>query len=179
MLGMADPLASGTSARKGICAINVAFHRPRAPGITRKRIGRAWGYFDAKGKRLTDRDEIDRLNAIALPPAYADAWFCPDPNGHMQATGIDARGRKQYRYHPEYRAKRKPTNMPAAANSGRHCPRFAAASRRTSKRKAGQAIRVLAAVVRLLDGEQIRVGNRAICAGQQELRRDHASLRAM
>ena len=64
-----------------------------APGITRKRIGRAWGYFDAKGKRITDRDEIDRLNAVGLPPAYEDAWFCPDPDGHIQATGVDARGR--------------------------------------------------------------------------------------
>src|SRR5205085_478087 len=76
------------------------------PGITRKRIGRAWGYFDARGKRITDRDEIDRLNAVGLPPAYTDAWFCADANGHLQATGIDARGRKQYRYHADFRAKR-------------------------------------------------------------------------
>ena len=69
------------------------------PGITRKRHGRYWQYFDAKGKRVTDRDEIDRLNAIGLPPAYRDAWFCPDPNGHIQAIGYDDRGRKQYRYH--------------------------------------------------------------------------------
>jgi DNA topoisomerase-1 len=73
------------------------------PGISRKRIGRYWAYFDPEGNRITDRDEIDRLNATGLPPAYSDAWFCVDPNGHLQATGVDARGRKQYRYHRDFR----------------------------------------------------------------------------
>ncbi len=76
------------------------------PGYTRKSHGRYWQYFDEDGKRVTDRDEIDRLNSIALPPAYTDAWFCKDANGHIQATGKDARGRKQYRYHPAFRARR-------------------------------------------------------------------------
>ncbi len=76
------------------------------PGISRQRKGRYWAYFNADGKRISDREEIDRLNSIALPPAYEDAWFCADPNGHLQATGIDARGRKQYRYHADFRAKR-------------------------------------------------------------------------
>ena len=67
------------------------------PGISRTRSGVGWLYRDAKGKIIRDRDEIDRLNAIALPPAYEDAWFCPAPNGHILATGYDARGRKQYR----------------------------------------------------------------------------------
>ena len=67
----------------------------REPGYTRRRIGRAWGYFDETGKRLTDRDEIERLNGIGLPPAYEEAWFCKDPLGHLQATGRDSRGRKQ------------------------------------------------------------------------------------
>ena len=57
-------------------------------------------------KRVTDRDEIDRLNGIGLPPAYRDAWFCPDANGHIQAIGYDDRGRKQYRYHPDFRERR-------------------------------------------------------------------------
>ena len=76
------------------------------PGISRKRQGRYWAYFDSDGKRITDRDEIDRLNAVGLPPAYEKAWFCADPEGHLQATGIDSRGRKQYRYHAGYRASR-------------------------------------------------------------------------
>ena len=76
------------------------------PGYTRKRQGRYWQYFDENGKRITNRDEIERLNAVALPPAYTDAWFCKDGQGHIQATGKDARGRKQYRYHPDFRAKK-------------------------------------------------------------------------
>ncbi len=67
------------------------------PGFTRKRQGRYWLYFDEKGERVTDRETIERLTAIGLPPAYEKAWFCADPEGHLQATGIDARGRKQYR----------------------------------------------------------------------------------
>ena len=63
------------------------------PGLTRRKAGHGWAYFDAAGKRVTNRDEIDRLNRIALPPA----WFCPAENGHLLATGIDAKGRKQYR----------------------------------------------------------------------------------
>ena len=62
------------------------------PGISRTRSGVGWRYHDAKGKIIRDRDEIDRLNAIALPPAYEDAWFCPAPNGHILATGYDALG---------------------------------------------------------------------------------------
>src|SRR5688500_13250143 len=75
------------------------------PGITRRKASRGWAYFDAKGRRITDREEIDRLNRIALPPAYSDAWFCPAENGHLLATGIDSKGRKQYRYHPDFRAR--------------------------------------------------------------------------
>ena len=74
------------------------------PGITRKRRGRYWMYFRADGSRVTDREEIDRLNAIGMPPAYERCWFCPQPNGHIQAVGFDAKGRKQYRYHPDFRA---------------------------------------------------------------------------
>ena len=73
------------------------------PGYTRKKQGRYWAYFDADGKRITDREEIDRLNAVGLPPAYENAWFCADPEGHLQAPGVDARGHKQHRYHPKLR----------------------------------------------------------------------------
>lgn len=129
------------------------------PGISRRRIGRAWGYFAADGGRITDRDEIDRLNAIALPPAYQNAWFCPDPQGHIQATGTDARGRKQYRYHADFRARQDNDKY------GR-CAEFGAALPRLRRRVAADLARrglgretVLAAVVRLLDSEYIRVGN--------------------
>ena len=129
------------------------------PGITRKKIGRAWGYFDPDGKRITDRDEIDRLNAIGLPPAYTDEWFCTHPDGHIQATGIDARGRKQYRYHREYREKQDASKYAGCAEFGEALPKIRRKVARDLKRRKLDKQRVVAAVVRLLDEEKIRVGN--------------------
>jgi DNA topoisomerase-1 len=129
------------------------------PGITRKRMGRYWGYFDADGTRITDRGEIDRLNAIGLPPAYVDAWFCADPDGHLQATGVDARGRKQYRYHPAYREKRDAAKYEGLLEFGRALPKLRKrVEQDLNKRKLGRET-VLAAVVRLLDTQHIRIGN--------------------
>lgn len=129
------------------------------PGITRRRRGRYWQYFDAEGKRIVDRDEIDRLNAIALPPAYKDAWFCPSPHGHIQAIGYDEKGRKQYRYHEAFRARQEAAKYDRCADFGRALPLLRArveadlAARNLSREA------VIAAVVRLLDLERIRVGN--------------------
>jgi DNA topoisomerase-1 len=129
------------------------------PGITRKRMGRYWAYFDAEGNRITDRDEIDRLNAIGLPPAYENAWFCADPNGHLQATGIDARGRKQYRYHAAFREKRDTAKYEGLLEFGKALPRLRRRVDADLKRRNLTRETVLAAVVRLLDTEHIRVGN--------------------
>jgi DNA topoisomerase-1 len=129
------------------------------PGITRKRMGRYWAYFDAEGKRVTDREEIDRLNAIGLPPAYTDAWFCADPEGHLQATGVDARGRKQYRYHAGFREKRESAKYEGLLEFGKALPRLRRRVERDLKRRDLTREAVLAAVVRLLDTEHIRIGN--------------------
>ena len=129
------------------------------PGIRRKRKGRYWAYFDAAGHRVTDRGEIDRLNSIGLPPAYADAWFCTDPNGHLQATGIDSRGRKQYRYHSEFRAKREAAKFEKLLQFGKCLPRLRRRVERDLKGRDLTRQAVLAAVVRLLDTEHIRIGN--------------------
>ncbi len=131
------------------------------PGITRQRMGRHWAYFDAEGKRITGRDEIDRLNAIGLPPAYKDAWFCADPDGHLQATGIDDRGRKQYRYHPDYRAKRESAKYEGLLEFGKKLPRLRRRVERDLKRRKLGRETVLAAIIRLLDTAYLRVGNEA------------------
>jgi DNA topoisomerase-1 len=152
------------------------------PGITRKRAGHGWAYFDPAGERITDRDEIDRLNAIALPPAYADAWFCPYPNGHLLATGVDARGRKQYRYHPDFRARQEADKYERCADFGRALPKLRA---RVAKDLAGRKMArdtVVAAVVRLLDLGHIRVGNEAYARsnrsfGATTLRNRHARVK--
>jgi DNA topoisomerase I len=129
------------------------------PGISRKRMGRYWAYFDPKGERVTDRAEIERLSAIGLPPAYTNAWFCTDPNGHLQATGIDARGRKQYRYHPEFRANRDKVKFEGLLEFGKALPKIRRKVERDLRERALSKEKVLAAVVRLLDDEYLRVGN--------------------
>jgi DNA topoisomerase-1 len=129
------------------------------PGISRKRMGRYWAYFDWEGNRITDRDEIDRLNAIGLPPAYEQAWFCADPNAHLQATGVDARGRKQYRYHEEFRSKRETAKYEGLLEFGKALPRLRRRVEQDLKRRSLSREAVLAAVVRLLDTQYIRIGN--------------------
>ena len=151
------------------------------PGITRKRAGKGWAYFDPKGERITDPDERMRLNRIALPPAYRDAWYCPAPNGHILATGVDARGRKQYRYHPDFRAAREAEKFDGCASFGRLLPLV---RKRVEDDLAGRALtreRIVASVVRLLDLGAIRVGNEQYSKsnksyGATTLRQRHAEV---
>ena len=128
------------------------------PGYTRQHKGRGWAYFDGD-KRITDRDEIDRLNALALPPAYVDAWFCKSANGHIQATGKDAKGRKQYRYHADYRAKQDASKYAGCREFGEALPKIRKRVESDLKRRKLDRDSVLAAVVRLLDREHMRIGN--------------------
>ena len=153
----------------------------QSPGITRKKSGRGWAYFDPKGKRITDRDEIERLNRIALPPAYTNAWFCPKDCGHLLATGIDARGRKQYRYNPEFRTRQEAEKFDGCAGFGRLLPKV---RKRVAKDLAKRSLtrdRAVASVVRLLDLGAIRVGNESYAKanksfGATTLRRRHAKV---
>jgi DNA topoisomerase I len=155
---------------------------PEMPGITRRKMRHGWGYWDAKGNRITDRDEIDRLNRIALPPAYVDAWFCPSPHGHIQAIGYDAKGRKQYRYHLDFRAAREAEKYDRLADFGRALPLLRAQVQRDLTGKPTERDTVIAAIVRLLDLGRIRVGNEAYAKsnksfGATTLRNRHANVR--
>lgn len=151
------------------------------PGLTRRRSGKGWAYFDPKGKRVTDAEERMRLNAIALPPAYRDAWFCPAANGHILATGIDDRGRKQYRYHPDFRAARESEKFDGCACFGRLLPLV---RKRVEDDLGGRSLsreRIVASVVRLLDLGAIRVGNEQYSKanksyGATTLRQRHAEV---
>ena len=162
-----------------MAARNIVFSDDTGPGITRRRVGRHWGYWDADGRRITDRDEIDRLDAIALPPAYRDAWFCPNPRGHIQAIGWDARGRKQYRYHPDFRAAQEVAKYDRCAEFGAALPLIRARVATDLAKRAMTRDRAIAAVVRLLDQTHIRVGNEAYAKanrsfGATTLRKRHA-----
>ncbi len=152
------------------------------PGITRKRRGRYWQYFDSDGQRITDRDEIDRLNGVGLPPAYENCWFCPFPNGHVQAVGFDSKGRKQYRYHPDFRAQQDDLKYERLAEFGHRLPKL---RRKVEEDIAGKATSyeaVLAAVVRLIDTTQMRIGNESYAKtnksfGATTLRNRHVRLK--
>ena len=130
------------------------------PGIRRKRAGRAFAYRDAKGEKVTDPATLDRIRKLAIPPAWQDVWICASRNGHLQATGIDARGRKQYRYHANWRAVRDETKYGRMMAFGRALPAIREQVARDLRREGLPREKMLAAVVRLLETTLIRVGNR-------------------
>ena len=142
-----------------MASTTIVYHDDEEPGITRKKMRHGWGYFDPEGNRITDRDEIDRLNAIGLPPAYRDAWFCPDPSGHIQAVGWDEKGRKQYRYHPEFRAAREDEKYNLCAAFGRGLPKLRKRVEADLKKRAHTKEKTIAAIIKLLDTAHLRIGN--------------------
>ncbi|MBS1868343.1 MAG: DNA topoisomerase IB [Actinobacteria bacterium] len=153
------------------------------PGIARVRRGRGFAYVHADGARVMDAATIDRIRALAIPPAWRDVWICTDPRGHIQATGIDAAGRKQYRYHDDWRRRRDQAKFDAMVAFAQALP---ALRRRVARDLAdaddgagglGEA-RVLACAVRLLDVGLFRVGGEDYAAqnetyGLTTLRRAH------
>ena len=152
------------------------------PGITRKKVRNGWGYWTAKGERITDREEIDRLNTIGLPPAYRDAWFNPRANGHIQAVGWDEKGRKQYRYHLGYREQQEAAKYEKTAEFGRALPKLRTRIDEDLARRDLSKDRAVAAVVRLLDTAHIRVGNEEYAEtnnsyGATTLRTEHGAVR--
>jgi DNA topoisomerase-1 len=129
------------------------------PGIARKRAGKGFSYAGPDGKRISDRKEVARIRSLAIPPAYTDVWICPHPNGHIQATGRDARGRKQYRYHPRWREVRDETKFGRMLEFSRVLPAIRARVNRDLSRPGLSREKVIATVVQLLEDTGIRVGN--------------------
>lgn len=131
----------------------------REPGFRRVRRGRGFVYLDASGRRLASSRQLHRIRSLAIPPAWIDVWICRDPRGHLQATGRDARHRKQYRYHPRWREMCDRTKYSRMIAFAKVLPKLRAHVRRDLARKGVCRRRVLAAVVRLLERTLIRVGN--------------------
>jgi DNA topoisomerase-1 len=129
------------------------------PGIRRARAGKGLRYVGPDGKAVRDRDTLRRIRALAIPPAWTDVWVCPAPNGHLQATGKDARGRKQYRYHPRWRAVRDETKYHRLIAFGLALPKIRARVEQDLAQAGLPRGKVLATVVRLLETTLIRVGN--------------------
>src|SRR5262249_23705343 len=129
------------------------------PGIRRLRSGKGFRYVGPDGKAVRDPQVLRRIRSLVLPPAWTDVWICPLANGHLQATGIDARGRKQYRYHPRGRAGRDDTKSPRLIAFGQALPRIRARVEKDLTRPGLPRAKVLAAIVRLLETMLVRVGN--------------------
>ena len=128
-------------------------------GIRRQRAGKGWVYFRPSGARITDREITRRLNSLAIPPAWTDVWICPDADGHIQATARDARGRKQYRYHPQYREARDRSKFRRMLEFSEVLPRLRERLERDLRAEDLSRRQLLATVVMLLDRTLIRVGN--------------------
>jgi DNA topoisomerase-1 len=129
------------------------------PGIVRRRAGSGFVYTMPGGRRVTDEATLQRIRKLAIPPAYRDVWICRDAQGHIQAIGIDARGRKQYRYHPRWREVRDAHKFERMMAFGRALPRIHRRITRDLKQPGMSREKVLATLVRLLESTLIRVGN--------------------
>ena len=129
------------------------------PGIARRRAGKGFSYRDPRGQLVRDKATLARIRSLAIPPAYADVWVCPDPDGHIQATGRDARGRKQYRYHPRFREVRESAKYEHMLDFARALPALRARVASDMARRGMGRQKVLATVVHLLETTMIRVGN--------------------
>src|SRR5919204_1818278 len=129
------------------------------PGSRRQRIGRGFVFFAPDGSRITDAEERARLDGLVVPPAWTEVWICPDPRGHIQVTARDARGRKQYRYHPRYREARDKSKFRRMLEFSEILPDVRERVERDLRAHDLSRRQILATVMRLLDKTLIRVGN--------------------
>jgi DNA topoisomerase IB len=151
------------------------------PGITRVRRGRGFSYLDEDGERIEDPEVLARIDSLVLPPAWRDVWICVDPLGHIQATGVDDRGRKQYRYHDRWRERRDAQKFEAMIAFARALPALRRAVTRDLARPELDRRRVLALAVRLLDIGFFRIGTEDYAQqnesyGLATMRKEHASI---
>lgn len=140
-------------------AAGLAFSDESRPGISRKRVGKGFAYYDPKGALIRDKATIARIKAIVIPPAWEKVWISPQPRGHVQATGRDARGRKQYRYHEDWTAHREATKYTLLPEFAAALPKLRAAVDEHLRQRKISRERVLAVVVTLLQQTLIRIGN--------------------
>lgn len=145
--------------RREVRAVGLVYVTDTQPGITRLRRGKGFGYRGVDGKSIRDPDELQRIRALVIPPAYVDVWICANPRGHLQATGRDARGRKQYRYHAHWHALRDHGKFDRVLAFGEALPALRRRVRHDLALPGLPRDKVLALIVRLLDETLIRIGN--------------------
>jgi DNA topoisomerase I len=145
--------------RKAATRAGLRYVTDGTPGIRRRRAGNGWAFYTPAGARITEHAVRKRFKALAIPPAWTDVWICPDSSGHIQATARDARGRKQYRYHPAYRAARDQSKFRRVLEFSEILPMVREQVERDLRAPDLTRRQILATVVLLLDKTLIRVGN--------------------
>ena len=164
-------------------AVGLEYVSDEMPGIRRQRSGKAgFVYLDLQGDRIRDPQEIRRIEALAIPPAYQSVWICPNPNGHLQATGRDAKGRKQYRYHALWRSLRDQTKFTRMIVFSQALPQIRQRLEQDLSRSGLPKEKVLAAILRLMELTRIRVGNEEYAKTNQSyglttLRDEHVEIK--
>ncbi len=158
-LGLPNLDLSATDPVEAAEAAGLYYVMDGEPGFTRRRHGRGFVYLDAKGKRITSKRQLERIKALVIPPAWNHVWICARANGHIQATGRDKKGRKQYRYHPEWSTIRNQTKFNRMALFGEALPAIREKVNSDLRRQKLTHEKVVALVVRLLEKTLIRVGN--------------------
>jgi DNA topoisomerase-1 len=151
--------ADGEVAAVDLPSVGLRYVTDDRPGITRRRAGKSFAFYAPDGRKIADPELIRWIKSLAIPPAYQDVWISPFRDGHLLATGRDARGRKQYRYHPTWRAVRDSAKFDRMLAFGRVLPKIRAAVDAELRRPGLGRRRVLALVVRLLETTFVRVGN--------------------
>jgi DNA topoisomerase-1 len=171
-----DPVKSATLA-------GLRYLSETGPGILRRRAGSGFVYIGPDGKPVRDEKELARIRALVIPPAWTNVWICPDPNGHIQAVGRDAKGRKQYRYHARYRQIRDRVKFDSLSGFCEVLPQIRRTINADLARQGLPREKVLATVVRLLETTYIRIGNEEYARenesyGLTTLRNEHVEVSA-
>jgi DNA topoisomerase-1 len=151
------------------------------PGLTRRGRGKGFEYLDEEGRRITDPEVLQRISDLRIPPAWQEVWICPYPMGHIQATGIDAAGRKQYLYHPKWRERQDEKKFDAMVRFAQALPDMRAQVERDLAGEGVTRTRVLAAALRLLDRGFLRIGGESYAEdnesyGLATMRKDHVTV---
>lgn len=129
------------------------------PGITRKQQGKTFVYFDSKNKQVSNKDSLERIKSLVIPPAWKNVWISESPKGHIQATGIDSKGRKQYKYHPSWRAYRSSTNFHRMEEFSKLLPRIREQVTKDLHQSKLTKEKVIATLIKIMEQTFIRIGN--------------------
>ncbi len=174
-------VAASATPRQAARAAHLRYVNDGEPGYRRLRSGGGFRYVTSRGRSIRDGRTLARIRSLAIPPAYREVWICRDPRGHVQATGRDARGRKQYRYHARWREVRDELKFDRMLAFSRALPRIRARVERDLARRDLSREKVIATIVRLLENTAIRVGNEEYAVanrsyGLTTLRDDHVEI---